>query len=193
MKKEVKKMGRDKYGHYVNDEGVEIRSTTDRYGRDHIDIYDSCPAENADHGSIHINYDSDSGNGSITDTTDGSKETTDTSCYLTTACMRNFKNNFDDQCYQLDILRWFRDKFVSNEDKDHYYEVAPIIVDEIENSSEKDQIYKYIYDNVVSYCVDKIEENDFEAAYNRYKNSVLALEAQFVKSVKQQGYVKKLS
>lgn len=186
-------MAKDKYGHYVNDEGVEIRSTTDKYGRDHIDIYDSCPAENSDHGSIHINYDSDSGNGSITDTTSGSKETTDTSCYLTTACMKNFKNNFDDQCYQLDILRWFRDKFVSKEDREYYYEIAPVIVKEIEKSSDKDRIYKYIYDNVVSYCVRKIEEDDFETAYSRYRNSVLALEEQFVKPTLQQSEVKKLS
>lgn len=65
--KEVKKIGKDEYGHYVNDEGVEIRTSTDKYGRNHIDIYDSCPAENPDHGSIHINYDSDTGKGTIVD------------------------------------------------------------------------------------------------------------------------------
>ena len=190
--KEVKKMDRDEYGHYVNDEGVEIKVSTDKNGKDHIDIYDSCPAENPDHGSIHINYDSDTGKGTIVDTTSGEKETTDTSCYLTTACMRNLKNNFDDQCYQLDILRWFRDKFVSQEDKEHYYEIAPIIVNEIEKSNNKDNVYKYIYDNVVLYCVRKIEDENFDEAYSRYKNSVLALENQFVKSVKQQPHVKKL-
>lgn len=106
--------------------------------------------------------------------------------------MRNLKNNFDDQCYQLDILRWFRDKFVSQEEKEHYYEIAPIIVDEIEKSDNKDNVYKYIYDNVVLYCVRKIEEDNFVEAYSRYKNSVLALEKQFVKPLKQQPHVKKL-
>ena len=36
--KGVTKMGRDQYGHYTNDEGVEIRTSTDKYGREHIDI-----------------------------------------------------------------------------------------------------------------------------------------------------------
>lgn len=191
--KEVKKMGRDKYGHYVNDEGVEIRTSTDKYDKDHIDIYGSCPAEDINHSSIHINYDSDIGKGTIVDTTDGDKETTDINCYLTTACMKNFKNNFNDQCYQLDLLRWFRDKFVSKEDKEYYYEVAPIIVSEIEKSDNKDAVYKYIYDNVVSYCVRKIEDDDFVSAYSRYKNSVLVLEEQFVKPTLHQKVVKKLS
>lgn len=34
-------------------------------------------------------------------------------CYLTSACMRHFQDEFDDNCYELSILRWFRDNFVS--------------------------------------------------------------------------------
>lgn len=185
-------MDRDEYGHYVNDEGVEIKVSTDKNGKNHIDIYDSCPAENPDHGSIHINYDSDTGKGTIVDTTSGEKETTDTSCYLTTACMKNLKDNFDEQCYQLDILRWFMDKFVSQEDKEHYYEIAPVIVDGIEKSNSKDSVYKYIYDNVVLYCVRKIEEENFDEAYNRYKNSILALEEQFASPALEKRLVKSL-
>ena len=48
--------------------------------------------------------------------------------------MKYFKENFDDNCYELTVLRWFRDNFVSKEDIKHYYEVAPIIV---ENSAYK--------------------------------------------------------
>ena len=44
-------------------------------------------------------------------------------CYLTTACMKYFQENFDDNCYELTVLRWFRDNFVSKEDIEHYYEV----------------------------------------------------------------------
>lgn len=174
-------MERDEYGHYINEEGVEIRTSTDKYGRDHIDIYDSCPAENSDHGSIHINYDSDTGKGTIVDTTDGDKETTDTQCYLTTACMRHMSKSFDDNCYELTVLRWFRDKFVSKEDIDHYYEVAPIIVETINKEEKSDIIYDYIYDNIVDYCIGKIEQRNYDEAYNRYKNSVLEFEEQFVR------------
>ena len=50
-------------------------------------------------------------------------------CYLTTACMKHFKEKFDDNCYELTILRWFRDNFVTEEDVKHYYEVALSVVD----------------------------------------------------------------
>lgn len=179
--KGVIKMGRDEYGHYINDEGVEIRISTDKNGKDHIDIYDSCPAENPDHSSIHINIDTDTGKGKIVDTTSGEKEETDTQCYLTTACMKFFQDRFDDDCYELNVLRRFRDNFVSKEDIAHYYSVAPIIVETINNDEKQDVIYDYIYDNVVEYCVKQIEQGNYDAAYNRYKNSVLVLEEQFVR------------
>lgn len=70
-----------------------------------------------------------------------------------------------------------------------FYKFDPVIVKKIEKSSEKGQIYKYIYDNVVSYCVRRIEENDFEVAYSSY----LALEEQFVKSISRQKVLKNLS
>lgn len=55
----------------------------------------------------------------------------------------------------------------------------------LENSLNKfeeksDFIYNYIYDNIVNYCVEQIEHGNYSEAYNRYKNSVLALEEQFV-------------
>lgn len=117
--------------------------------------------------------------GSITDTTSGSKETTDTQCYLTTACMRHKMEKFDDNCEELTILRWFRNKFVSEEDIKHYYETAPIIVEAIDELENNDSIYNYIYNNVVNACVVAIKNGDYDFAYNRYKNSVLALEEQF--------------
>jgi hypothetical protein len=104
---------------------------------------------------------------------------TNTKCYLTTACMKNGKHNHDVQCYQLDILRWFQEHFVSKEEIEHYYEVAPTIIREIEESGHEDILYQYIYDNIVLYCVRKIEEENFEEAYSRYTNGILALEKQF--------------
>lgn len=184
-------MARDKYGHYVNEKGVEIKASTSSSGKDKIDFYDKCAADST-HTSIHINYDSNTGKGTITDTTSGKTETTDVSCFLTTACMKYMQENFDDNCYILDILRWFRDKFVSVEDKNHYYEVAPIIVSAINSIPEKDTIYQYIYDNIITYCVRAIENEEFDKAYTRYKNSVLTLEQQFAKPVLNNRLVKTL-
>ena len=64
--------------------------------------------------------------------------------------MKYFQETFDDDCYELTVLRWFRDNFVSKEDIEHYYETAPVIVEAINREEKKDIIYDYIYDNIVN-------------------------------------------
>jgi len=163
---------------------------TDKSGKDHIDIYDNDPKE--EHSSIHINWDSNTGKGSIVDTTNGNKETTDISCFLTTACMKYFQDKFDDNCYELRVLRWFRDNFVSKQDVEHYYEIAPVIVEEINKEEKSDIIYDYIYDNIVDYCVKQIEKGNYEEAYIRYKSSVLTFEEEFARPTLNNRLVKSL-
>lgn len=169
----------------------EIRVHTDKRGKNHIDVYSGDPK--GEHTSIHINIDTNTGKGTIVDTTGGSKETTDTKCYLTSACMKYFQEKFDDNCYELTVLRWFRDNFVSKEDIKHYYKVAPVIVETINNEEKRDIIYDYIYDNIVDYCVEQIENGNYVAAYNRYKNSILILEEQFARPVHQTRLVRSLN
>lgn len=176
-------MARDNYGHFINNEGVEIRANTDKRGKEHIDFYDDCPVNNDDHKSIHIDYNSDTGTGKITDATGDKAESTDVKCFLTTACMRQFQENFDDNCYELRVLRWFRDNFVSQQDIAHYYKVAPYIVKGINSEEKSDIIYDYIYDNVIDYCVEQIVDGNYDAAYKRYKNCILVFEEQFAASV----------
>ncbi len=67
--------------------------------------------------------------------------------------MRNKMEKFDDNCYELAVLRWFRDNFVSKEDIEHYYEVAPIIVSDINGTENDNEIFNFIYENVVRKCV----------------------------------------
>lgn len=165
-----------------------IKVHTDKRGKDHVDIYTNDPSE--DHESIHINWDSRTGTGNIVDTTSGEKETTDISCYLTTACMKYFQDEFDDNCHELTVLRWFRDNFVSKEDIEHYYEVAPIIVENINKEENADVIYNYIYNNIVDYCVKQIERENYDAAYSRYKNSVIMLEEKFAKPTLTNRFIK---
>ena len=155
-----------------------------------IDVYTSDPK--GPHESIHIAVDSDSKSAHIIDTTNGSTEHTDVKCYLTSACMKYFQEKFDDNCYELTVLRWFRDNFVSKEDIEHYYEVAPIIVEAINKEEKSGIVYDYIYDNIVDYCVKQIEQGNYKAAYNRYKNSVLVLEEQFAKPALTDRFVKTL-
>lgn len=96
------------------------------------------------------------------------------------ACMKHFSGTFDDNCYELATLRWFRDNFVSKEDIEHYYAIAPAIVTEIEKNPNCDELYNYIYEHIVRVCVQAIEQGDYHSAYSRYKNSVLALEEAYI-------------
>lgn len=97
-------------------------------------------------------------------------------CFLTSACMKCLQENFDDNCYELTVLRWFRDNFVLIEDIEHYYEVAPIIVSAIENNNLREKLYYHIYKNIVCYCVEKIEQGNYASAYRRYKSYVQTFE-----------------
>jgi len=106
--------------------------------------------------------------------------------------MKHFQKNFDDNCYELTVLRWFRDNFVSKEDIEHYYNVAPIIVKKINDDKNSNAIYDYIYDNIVDYCVEQIEQGNYDKAYSRYKNSILTLEEQFIRPLLQQKLIKTL-
>lgn len=157
----------------------------------HVNIYGSDPREPHDE-SIHINIDYEKGTFTINEKSNGEKTSTDCSCYLTTACMRHKMEKFDDNCEELIILRWFRDKFVSKEDMEHYYKIAPTIVDAINESENNNEIFNFIYENVVSACVNDIKSGNYEFAYNRYKNSVLALEEQFARPALEKRLVKSL-
>lgn len=179
-------MSRDEYGHYVNEQGVEIRVSTDKNGKDHIDIYGSCPAEDEEHVSIHIDYDSKTGKGQIVDTTNGEKEVKDTLCFITTACMRHMRENFDNNCEELTLMRYLRDNYVSQEDIDHYYEVAPIIVEILDDMEDNNKIYNYIYENVIKVCVDAVKNKNFDFAYSKYKNCVTVLEEEYTKPILKQ-------
>jgi len=141
----------------------------------HVNIYGSNPRNPHDE-SIQININYEQNTFTVNENSDGEKTSTNGSCYLTTACMKYKMEEFDDNCEELTILRWFRDNFVTKEDIEHYYNVAPIIVREINESKNSNFVYNYIYENIVSVCVESIKNGDYQFAYHRYKSSILALE-----------------
>ena len=102
-------------------------------------------------------------------------------CYLTTACMKHYMDEFDDNCYYLDILRWFRDNFVSKEDKKEYYEVAPKVVETLDSLDNANEVYNQIYTKVIQVCVRLIEYGRYDEAYQIYKGNVLDLQNKFVR------------
>ena len=145
-----------------------------------IDVY-SPDSRSKPHDTVHVKVNYENKSYSATTKVDGKKETSSGSCYLTSACMQHFNAEFNDNCYELQVLRWFRDYFVSEEDIIHYYETAPVIVEAINNSSNFQEIYSDIYQNVVQICVHAIELEQYDEAYERYKNSILLLEEKYAR------------
>ena len=153
---------------YIEKDGSELKVTPYKDGTGYkYNYYDRSTYGNTKHNSKHVQAESD-GTWKCTenDRDKGTQaKTSGSGCYLTSACMSYYLTNFDDNCYELTILRWFRDNFVSKEDIKHYCKTAPIIVEAIEQEEHKDIIYNYIYDNVVGYCVEQIENGNYIEAY----------------------------
>lgn len=99
-------------------------------------------------------------------------------CFLTTACCEY--KGLPDDCRELEILREFRDnilcKSVSGSAlKQHYYEVAPGILDKLEKRSNKDEILDWIYCEVQK-IVSLVEKGEDDEAISRYVLMVLKTE-----------------
>ncbi|MCR5224048.1 MAG: hypothetical protein K6C11_02760 [Bacilli bacterium] len=97
--------------------------------------------------------------------------------------MKHYMDEFDDNCYYLDILRWFRDNYVSLEDKKEYYNIAPKVVEAINELDNANDVYNEIYYNVIQLCVGLIEYGRYVEAYQIYKESVLDLQNKYVKKL----------
>lgn len=104
-------------------------------------------------------------------------------CFLTTACIE--AKNLSDDCYELTLLRKFRDEYVKNletgrEEIAHYYLSAPIIIEKIKQKSNATEIFTEMYNELVAPCVRFVENNDFEKAYLHYKDYVVELEKEYL-------------
>ena len=75
-------------------------------------IYIALSSRAVPHDTAHIKV-SEGKKVEIVTKVNGKKETSSGQCYLTSACMEHFQDEFDDNCYELTVLRWFRDNFVS--------------------------------------------------------------------------------
>lgn len=106
------------------------------------------------------------------------------SCFLTTACIR--AKNLPNNCYELNLLRGFRDKYVmflpdGPELVREYYDMAPRIVDEIEKEDERDRVYESLFNNLVKKTINSIERGRFEEALRIYKEKVEELKCEYLK------------
>ena len=102
-------------------------------------------------------------------------------CYISTACITAFGKT--DDCNELNLLRKFRDTYVKiyhPNDVEKYYAQAPKIVNFINNQRNKIEIYSELWYDKILPCINLIETNQFETAYNLYKSTALDLQNKYI-------------
>lgn len=161
------------YEKHVDNEGDEIGRTTgetDFWGNNY-EKTESSKKEKKDNtqknGSRHTDYESSS-SGSW--------------CYLSTACTKAMQ--LDDDCYQLQVLRKFRDEYVLKKQEGdklikEYYETAPQIISAINSTGEGTEIFNGLFTNI-EYAVKLIENGQYEEAYSFYCHFAQSLRAQYL-------------
>lgn len=92
-------------------------------------------------------------------------------CYVTTACVEYM--GLDDNCDELETLRYYRDILVEKDENFRnevldYYRKAPVIVQKIMQSSEKEECLEDLYKQLVQKCVSLLKEERFEEAKKHY-------------------------
>ncbi|MDD7641674.1 MAG: hypothetical protein PUK75_04195 [bacterium] len=99
-------------------------------------------------------------------------------CYITTAVCESRQK--PDDCYELSLLRSFRDDYLLKSDEgakmvDEYYDVAPSIVKHIGKRENADEIYEGIWQQYLSPCIRLIESGQNEECVDLYRHMVYEL------------------
>jgi hypothetical protein len=105
-------------------------------------------------------------------------------CIFTTACCSYL--GLPDDCDELMTMRGFRDNYLrflpDGEDMiAEYYRIAQPIVDVINSKSDKDSIYKAIYETVKK-CVSFVKAEKNEEAFTEYTNMISDLKNKYAHS-----------
>lgn len=103
-------------------------------------------------------------------------------CYITTAVCEH--QNKPDDCYELTLLRSFRDGYLlqlaQGEAMVHeYYDVAPSIVKHINRREDAARIYDDIWQQYLSPCIRMIENEQNEECVDLYRKMVYELKDQY--------------
>lgn len=92
-------------------------------------------------------------------------------CFITTAICK--ASGLPDNTWQLMRLRTFRDEYLLTTDEgcdlvEHYYKIAPAIVEAIDKLSNSSSIYAYLSANFIDLALQQISVNNFEGATGTY-------------------------
>ena len=109
------------------------------------------------------------------------KDSSSGGCFLTSACTE--ARGLPDDCEELTVLRAFRDGYMKRlphgqADICEYYQIAPVIVEKIHTLPNSKEILNQIYTDLVLPCVALIQAEKNDAAYRKYRDYVLLLQAQ---------------
>lgn len=104
-------------------------------------------------------------------------------CYITTAVCRSLKK--DDDCYELQTLRNYRDGYLLNSDEgrevvETYYDIAPTIVNRINKTDGSADTYRDIFDRYISPCINLIEAGNNEECRKLYSDMVYSLRDRYM-------------
>lgn len=103
-------------------------------------------------------------------------------CYITTAVCKSL--NKPDNCYELTVLRSYRDDYLMQTDQGNeliriYYDVAPTIVKHINRENNCERIYKEIWEKYLSPCIKLIENNENAECELLYETMVYQLKDRY--------------
>lgn len=106
-------------------------------------------------------------------------------CYITTAVCQSLGK--PDDCYELNLLRDYRDSYLASTPDGEavikeYYNVAPTIVRRIGRMEDAGNIYRGIWEDYVSPCVQLIEEKRLTECREVYTDMVHSLEKKYLYS-----------
>ncbi len=101
-------------------------------------------------------------------------------CFITSATCLSLQKS--DDCYELNTFRDFRDYYLiyqtdGKELIEEYYRIAPDIVKNINNHSNKRDLYDCIWQEYLSKCLNLIEQDKYDEAKSVYINMVKTLQA----------------
>ena len=104
-------------------------------------------------------------------------------CFITTAACQTL--NRQDDCYELNAFRGFRDNWLSQTEDgpakiQEYYLFAPMIVQAIDASPRKAQVYRGIWQDYLAPCLDDIEQNKQQSCAQLYEKMVKDLELEWL-------------
>lgn len=104
-------------------------------------------------------------------------------CYITTAVCTSLGKG--DNCEELNIFRRFRDEWLAaapaGEAKiREYYLFAPMIVQAIDRSKEKETVYRDIWNEHLMPCLNLIRSGELQECAREYENMVLELESKWL-------------